>query len=106
MSEGEVVIVDGCRTAFGKKGGGLRGFAASELGGICVKALLERSGITGGAGGISNPPKRRILRSLSLPFYHSSPIKSSGSKSFPFAVYLCLHSSLQNQESSSFTKYA
>ena len=45
MTEREVVIVDGCRTAFGKKGGGLRGFAASELGGICVKALMERSGI-------------------------------------------------------------
>ena len=39
----EVVIVDGCRTAFGKKGGGLKEFSATELGGICVKALLERT---------------------------------------------------------------
>lgn len=45
MKEREVVIVDGCRTAFGKKGGGLKGFAASELGGLCVKALLERTQI-------------------------------------------------------------
>ena len=43
MKEREVVIVDGCRTAFGKKGGGLKTFAASDLGGICVKALLERT---------------------------------------------------------------
>lgn len=45
MIDREVVIVDGCRTAFGKKGGGLKDFAASELGGICVRGLLERSGI-------------------------------------------------------------
>lgn len=45
MKEREVVIVDGCRTAFGKKGGGLKSFAASELGGICVKALLERTAL-------------------------------------------------------------
>ena len=43
MKEREVVIVDGCRTAFGKKGGGLRSFAATELGGICVRALMERT---------------------------------------------------------------
>ena len=41
----DVVIVDGCRTAFGKKGGGLKNFAAPELGGICVKALMERTGL-------------------------------------------------------------
>ena len=43
MKEREVVIVDGYRTAFGKKGGGLKGFAAVELGGFCVKGLLERT---------------------------------------------------------------
>ena len=41
----DVVIVDGCRTAFGKKGGGLKDFAAPELGGICVKALMKRTGL-------------------------------------------------------------
>ncbi len=45
MSEREVVIVDGYRTAFGKRGGGLKGFSATELGGLCVKGLLERTGI-------------------------------------------------------------
>ncbi|MBE6969323.1 MAG: thiolase family protein [Ruminococcaceae bacterium] len=45
MKEREVVIVDGCRTAFGKRGGGLKSFSAAELGGLCVKALLERTGI-------------------------------------------------------------
>jgi len=45
MKEREVVIVDGCRTAFGKMGGGLKDFAATELGGICVKALLDRTGV-------------------------------------------------------------
>ena len=45
MEEREVVIVDGCRTPFGKKGGGLKDLAASELGGICVKALIERTGL-------------------------------------------------------------
>ena len=43
MKAREVVIVDGCRTAFGKKGGGLKDFSATELGGLCVKALLERT---------------------------------------------------------------
>ena len=43
MKEREVVIVDGCRTPFGKKGGGLKTLTSSELGGICVKALLDRT---------------------------------------------------------------
>ena len=45
MKEREVVIVDGCRTAFGKLGGSLKDFTATELGSICVKALLERTQI-------------------------------------------------------------
>ena len=45
MKEREVVIVDGCRTAFGKLGGSLKDFSAAELGSICVKALLERTQI-------------------------------------------------------------
>lgn len=40
-----VVFVDAVRTPFGKMGGGLRGFYPSELGGIAVKALVDRSGI-------------------------------------------------------------
>ena len=45
MKEREVVIVDGCRTPFGRMGGSLKVFAASDLGGICVKALLDRTGL-------------------------------------------------------------
>ena len=81
MTEREVVIVDGCRTAFGKKGGGLKDFAASELGGICVKALLERSGIVERGGKVdsllagmaindtrSNATARYIAQLAGLPY--------------------------------------
>ena len=40
-----VVFVDGIRTPFGKMGGGLRQFYPTELCGMTVKALVERSGI-------------------------------------------------------------
>ena len=54
MTEREVVIVDGCRTAFGKKGGGLKNFAAPELGGFCVKALMERTGLYERGGAVDS----------------------------------------------------
>ena len=54
MNKREVVIVDGCRTAFGKRGGSLKTFAATELGGICVKALLERTQILERGGTIDS----------------------------------------------------
>jgi acetyl-CoA C-acetyltransferase len=41
------VIVSGARTPIGKLAGSLAGFSAAELGGIVVKAALERAGITG-----------------------------------------------------------
>lgn len=40
-----VVFVDAVRTPFGKMGGGLRSFYPSELAGIAVKAMVDRSGI-------------------------------------------------------------
>lgn len=40
-----VVFVDALRTPFGKMGGGLRKFYPSELCGMTVKALVDRSGI-------------------------------------------------------------
>lgn len=40
-----VVFVDGIRTPFGKMGGGLRKFYPSELCGMIIKALVERTGI-------------------------------------------------------------
>jgi acetyl-CoA C-acetyltransferase len=41
------VIVSGARTPIGKLTGSLAGFSAAELGGIAIKAALERAGITG-----------------------------------------------------------
>lgn len=40
-----IVIVSGARTAVGKFGGSLKEFEASELGGIAIKAAIERAGI-------------------------------------------------------------
>src|SRR5437660_5708362 len=39
------VIVAGARTPIGKLGGGLAGFSAMELGGLAIKAALERAGV-------------------------------------------------------------
>ncbi|HVF03720.1 MAG TPA: acetyl-CoA C-acetyltransferase [Frankiaceae bacterium] len=41
------VIVSGARTPIGKLAGSLAGFPAADLGGIAVKAALERAGIPG-----------------------------------------------------------
>jgi acetyl-CoA C-acetyltransferase len=41
------VIVGGARTPIGKLSGALKGFKAVELGGIAIKAALERAGISG-----------------------------------------------------------
>jgi len=45
MSAREVVLVDGMRTAFGRMGGSLRNFSASELGGMALKGLVEKTKI-------------------------------------------------------------
>ena len=45
MSEREVVIVDYARSAFGRLGGGLRDFAACEIGGEIIKGLVKKTGI-------------------------------------------------------------
>ena len=39
------VIVSAVRTPFGKLGGGLAGYQATELGSIAIKAALERIGV-------------------------------------------------------------
>ena len=41
----EVVIVDYARSAFGKRGGALKGFYGSTLGGLVLKRLVEKSKI-------------------------------------------------------------
>ena len=45
MAEREVVFVDGMRTAFGRMGGTIRDVLASDLAGLTVKALAEKTGI-------------------------------------------------------------
>ncbi len=40
------VILGGARTPIGKLSGSLAGFSATDLGGIAIKAALERSGVT------------------------------------------------------------
>jgi acetyl-CoA C-acetyltransferase len=39
------VILSGCRTAFGKLGGGLAALSATDLGGIAIKEAIARAGI-------------------------------------------------------------
>jgi acetyl-CoA C-acetyltransferase len=46
-SENPSVIVAGARTPIGKLSGALKDFTAMDLGGIAIKAALERSGVTG-----------------------------------------------------------
>jgi acetyl-CoA C-acetyltransferase len=41
----DVVIVSACRTPIGSFGGALAGFSATQLGGIAIKAAIERAGI-------------------------------------------------------------
>jgi acetyl-CoA C-acetyltransferase len=41
------VIVGGARTPIGKLGGALKDFSAMDLGGLAIKAALERAGISG-----------------------------------------------------------
>jgi acetyl-CoA C-acetyltransferase len=46
-SENPSVIVAGARTPIGKMSGALKDFTAMDLGGIAIKAALERSGVSG-----------------------------------------------------------
>ncbi len=46
-SENPSVIVAGARTPIGKLAGALKDFSAMDLGGVAIKAALERSGVTG-----------------------------------------------------------
>src|ERR1035437_1903508 len=44
----EAVIIGGARTAFGRMLGSLSDFSATDLGGIVIKAALERAAVSGG----------------------------------------------------------
>lgn len=79
MEMGRTVIVEGARTPFGKFGGGLSGFKASELGGLAVKEALERSGVSPAdveevilgsvlQGGQGQIPSRQAARHAGLPW--------------------------------------
>lgn len=41
----KTVILDGARTAFGKSGGALQSFSASDLGGFAIKEALAKAGV-------------------------------------------------------------
>ncbi|MCM3764067.1 acetyl-CoA C-acetyltransferase [Neobacillus niacini] len=76
---GRTVILSGVRTPFGKFGGGLSSFTASQLGGIAIKEALGRAGVKpedvqevifgsvlqGGQGQI---PSRQAARHAGLPW--------------------------------------
>ncbi|WP_052706845.1 acetyl-CoA C-acetyltransferase [Streptomyces rubellomurinus] len=47
MTNTTSVIVAGARTPMGRLLGSLKGFSGAELGGIAIKAALERAGVTG-----------------------------------------------------------
>jgi acetyl-CoA C-acetyltransferase len=76
---GKTVILSGVRTPFGKFGGILSSFTASELGGIAVKAALERANVhpeevdevilgTVLQGGQGQIPSRQASRYAGIPW--------------------------------------
>lgn len=98
----EVVVVEACRTPYGKFGGGLKGYDASELGALAIKEVLRRSEgkikpedvdyvIMGQvvAGGCGQVPSRQaaILAGLpeSVPSITVNKVCSSGIKTIDLA---------------------
>jgi len=76
----KTVIVSGARTPFGKFGGGLTPFSASDLGGKAIEAALDRAGMKGEAvdeviigtvlqGGQGQIPSRQAARKAGLPWH-------------------------------------
>ncbi|MED4224092.1 acetyl-CoA C-acetyltransferase [Neobacillus cucumis] len=76
---GKTVILSGVRTPFGKLGGNLSSFSASQLGGIAVKEALFRAGVkpeevnevilgTVLQGGQGQIPSRQAARHAGLPW--------------------------------------
>ena len=91
----DIVIVAAARTAVGKFGGTLAKVAAPELGATVIKALLERSGLTGEqisevilgqvltAGSGQNPARQSIVRAglpLTVPGFTINKVCGSGLK--------------------------
>jgi acetyl-CoA C-acetyltransferase len=72
------VVVSNIRTPFGRLGGGLKDYAATELGAIVIRAALERAGLEGGdvdyvimgqvlQGGAGQAPARQAAVGAGLP---------------------------------------
>ena len=72
------VIVSAVRTPFGRLGGGLKGFRATELGAFAIRAALERAGVEGGEvdyvimgqvlqGGAGQAPARQAAVGAGIP---------------------------------------
>jgi acetyl-CoA C-acetyltransferase len=72
------VVVSNIRTPFGRLGGGLKDYAATELGAIVIRAALERVGLEGGEvdyvimgqvlqGGAGQAPARQAAIGAGLP---------------------------------------
>ncbi|WP_087973661.1 acetyl-CoA C-acetyltransferase [Oceanobacillus rekensis] len=75
----KTVIVSGARTPFGKFGGGLKPFIASQLGGKAIKEALNRAGMDGSEidevimgtvlqGGQGQIPSRQAARVAGIPW--------------------------------------
>jgi acetyl-CoA C-acetyltransferase len=76
---GDVFIVSAARTPIGKFGGALSGVPAIELGGVAIRAAMERAGLPGGTpvdevlmgqviqAGVGQAPARRAALKAGLP---------------------------------------
>jgi acetyl-CoA C-acetyltransferase len=97
----DIVIVAAARTAVGKFGGTLAKTAAPELGATVIKALLERSGLTGAqinevilgqvltAGSGQNPARQAVVKSglpLEVPAFTINKVCGSGLKAVMLAA--------------------
>jgi len=97
----DIVIVAAARTAVGKFGGTLAKTAAPELGATVIKALLERSGLSGEqinevilgqvltAGSGQNPARQSVVRSglpLEVPAMTINKVCGSGLKAVMLAA--------------------
>ncbi len=99
----EAVITGGARTAIGRLLGSLKDFPAAQLGGIVIKAALERSGISAGqpdyvimgqvlqAGAGQNPARQAAAAAglpMSVPAMTINKVCLSGLESIALAAQL------------------
>src|ERR1700757_5074458 len=99
----EAVIVGGARTPVGRLLGGLSGLSGAELGGIAIKAALERAGISGEqveyvimgqvlqAGEAQTPPRQAAVRAgipMTVPALGINKVCLSGLDAIALAAQL------------------